>query len=70
VEKTPILFFSTFGSKINEFEQKKLEKTKKFPGTLASNSHKFFKYFTWKIKMINIYGSNFCKLLETVSGWK
>ena len=27
--KTPIHIFSTFGLKINEFEQKKLEKTKK-----------------------------------------
>jgi hypothetical protein len=31
VEKTPISFFSTFGSKINEFEQKKSEKTEKIP---------------------------------------
>ena len=30
VEKTPISIFSTFGSKINEFERKKSEKTKKF----------------------------------------
>jgi hypothetical protein len=29
VEKTPIYFFSTFGSKINEFEQKKSEKKEK-----------------------------------------
>ena len=33
VEKTPIYVFSTFGLKINEFEQKKLEKNKKFPKT-------------------------------------
>jgi len=30
VEKTPIYIFSIFGSKMNEFEGKKLEKTKKF----------------------------------------
>ena len=30
VEKTPICIFSTFGSKINEFERKKLVKNKKF----------------------------------------
>ena len=29
MEKTPISFFSTFGSKINEFEQKKWEKNLK-----------------------------------------
>jgi hypothetical protein len=29
VEKTPIYIFSTFGSKINEFERKKLEKNEK-----------------------------------------
>ena len=29
VEKTPIYIFSTFGSKINEFERKKLEKKKR-----------------------------------------
>jgi hypothetical protein len=28
-KKTPIYIFSTFGSKINEFEQKKLEKNPK-----------------------------------------
>jgi hypothetical protein len=33
VEKTPILFFSTFGSKINEFELKKLETNEKIPKT-------------------------------------
>ena len=33
VEKTPIYIFSTFGSKINEFERKKLEKNEKFPKT-------------------------------------
>ena len=33
VEKIPIYIFSTFGSKINEFEQKKLEKTEKIPKT-------------------------------------
>jgi hypothetical protein len=31
--KTPINIFSTFGSKTNEFEQKKSEKTKKNPKT-------------------------------------
>ena len=31
VEKTPIYNFSTFGSKINEFERKKLEKNEKIP---------------------------------------
>ena len=30
VEKNPRYIFSTFGSKINKFEQKKLEKMKKF----------------------------------------
>ena len=30
VEKAPRYIFSTFGSKINKFEQKKLEKMKKF----------------------------------------
>ena len=35
--------------------------------TPASNSHKFFKYFTWKIKKINFYCSDFCKLLKTIS---
>ena len=29
VEKTPIYIFSTFGSKINEFERKKSEKKRK-----------------------------------------
>jgi hypothetical protein len=33
VEKTPIYIFSTFGSKINEFEQKKSEKNKRIPKT-------------------------------------
>ena len=33
MEKTPISFFSTFGSKINKFEQKKLEKNEKIPKT-------------------------------------
>jgi hypothetical protein len=33
VDKTPIYIFSTFGSKINEFERKKLEKNKKIPKT-------------------------------------
>ena len=33
VEKSPIYIFSTFGSKINEFEQKKSEKNKKIPKT-------------------------------------
>jgi hypothetical protein len=32
-EKNPIYIFSTFGSKINEFELKKLEKNKKNPNT-------------------------------------
>jgi hypothetical protein len=46
VEKTPIYCFSTFGSKINEFERKKLEINDKIPKTsklqaitLTSNSH-------------------------------
>jgi hypothetical protein len=29
----PYIFFSTFGSKINKFEQKKLEKNEKIPKT-------------------------------------
>jgi hypothetical protein len=33
VEKTPIYILSTFGSKINKFEWKKLEKTEKIPKT-------------------------------------
>ena len=33
VEKTTIYIFFTFGSKINEFERKKLEKNKKIPKT-------------------------------------
>jgi hypothetical protein len=33
VEKTPIYIFSTFGSKINEFERKKSEKIGKIPKT-------------------------------------
>jgi hypothetical protein len=33
VEKTPKYIFSSFGSKINEFEWKKLEKNKKIPKT-------------------------------------
>ena len=37
VEKTLIYFFSTFGSKLNEFEQKELEKTKKNSKNLAGN---------------------------------
>jgi hypothetical protein len=52
VEKTPIYIFSTFGSKINEFERKKLEKNRKIPKTLKLqaitleyNSHKFFQIF-------------------------
>ena len=32
-KKTPIYIFSTFGSKINKFERKKLEKNKKIPKT-------------------------------------
>jgi hypothetical protein len=32
-KKTPIYIFSTFGSKINEFEWKKLEKNEKIPKT-------------------------------------
>jgi hypothetical protein len=46
VEKTPIYFFSTFGSKINKFERKKSEKNEKNPKTqklqaiaLTSNLH-------------------------------
>ena len=44
--KTPMYNLSTFGSKRNKFEQKKLEKTEKIPKTeklqaitLTSNSH-------------------------------
>jgi hypothetical protein len=33
VEKTPIYIFSTFGSKINEFERKKSEKNEKISKT-------------------------------------
>ena len=33
VEKTPIYNFSTFGSKMNEFERKKSEKNKEIPKT-------------------------------------
>ena len=36
MEKTPIYIFSTFGSKINEFERKKLEKNKKVAGNYPS----------------------------------
>ena len=36
VEKTPRYIFSTFGSKINKFEQKKLEKNEKIPNSNAS----------------------------------
>ena len=32
-KKTQIYIFSTFGSKINEFERKKLEKPEKIPKT-------------------------------------
>ena len=46
MEKTLISFFSTYGSKINEFERKKSEKNEKVPKTqklqeitLTSNSH-------------------------------
>jgi hypothetical protein len=46
VEKTPIYIFSPFGSKINEFERKNLEKNEKNSKnlklqaiTLTSNSH-------------------------------
>jgi hypothetical protein len=46
VEKTPMYSFSTFGSKINEFERKKSEKNEKIPKTqklqaitLRCNSH-------------------------------
>ena len=34
MEKTPISFFSTFGSKINEFERKKSEKNEKNSKTI------------------------------------
>jgi hypothetical protein len=34
VEKTPIHIFSAFGSKINKFKWKKLEKNKKIPKNL------------------------------------
>ena len=33
VEKTPLYILSTFESKINEFERKKLEKNEKIPET-------------------------------------
>jgi hypothetical protein len=33
VENTPIYIFSTFGSKINELDWKKLEKNEKIPKT-------------------------------------
>ena len=36
VEKTHRYIFSTFGSKINKFEQKKLEKNEKIPNSNAS----------------------------------
>ena len=32
--------------------------------TLAFNSQKCFKYFTWKVKIINFYYSDFWKLLR------
>jgi hypothetical protein len=40
VEKIPIHFFSTFGSKINEFERKKIGSKQKIANTttLTSNS--------------------------------
>ena len=48
-QKTPIYIFSTFGSKIYEFEPKKLENNKKIPKpyklqaiALTSNSHLLF----------------------------
>ena len=31
--------------------------------TLMPNSHLFFKFYTWKIKIINFKSSDFCKLL-------
>ena len=36
---------------------------------LTSNSHLYFKYFTWKVKLIIFYYSNFWKLLSTISVW-
>ena len=77
VKKIPIHFFSTFGSKINEFVRKKTEIYKEIQTTqrlqtitLTCNSHKCFKCFNWKIEMINFYYSNFCKLLRTVCSSK
>jgi hypothetical protein len=36
VEKSPIYIFSTFGSKINEIEQKRLETNEKIPKNLKA----------------------------------
>jgi len=37
--KTPIYIFSTLGSKINEFEQKKLEKNEKIPNLKVAGNY-------------------------------
>jgi hypothetical protein len=39
VDKTPIYIFSTFGSKINEFEWKKLEKNLKVAGNYPKGTY-------------------------------
>ena len=39
VEKTPIYIFSTLGSKINAFEQKKLEKNEKIPNLKVAGNY-------------------------------
>jgi hypothetical protein len=65
VGKTPIYNFSTFGSKINEFERKKSEKNKKIPETqkLQAITLTFtlvIQFFYIKIKIINFKNSDFC----------
>jgi hypothetical protein len=47
VEKTPIYIFSTFGSKMNEFEQKKLEKIGKIPFKLVDIKISFEHVDSW-----------------------
>ena len=49
----------------NSKNPKKLQET-----ILVTNSRKFFKYFTLKIKIINFYCSDFWKLLRPRSKWK
>ena len=61
--KTLIHFFSTFGSKINKFELKKRKKSKNLK--VAGNYPyikftQYFKYFKWKIKIINFKNLEFC----------